>query len=502
MDPEGRKNAPDQTDHLCGSEEGILSGKAIWAYRKDIFTAVIVPDHHIPSDTIKIPTGDDSSVDSSELPALIPAQIYSSGKEATYALSEEEKEEEKEKADKWLLSSIYKYSLIFGLLIGCFIQSSSLGANYILMIVFGRDFEVMKQHQEHIVAFSLAWSFITSLMGIVILLIIRSLISLACHGLNKSSVDSVRPTIFYNRRLSLVANLEFPFAFGAMAGVCASWAATDLVLGLKSHAYHSLLTLAVAYVGKTLFEVFSNRFLWKRKENADDDENVNESRSRLLPSDSRRNQLVSHMSAEEKVQRIHTEFKAKGLATGLLVGFFIQFSSLGASFLIDSLVNDNKDASGNVVSPLSKDDLLLFSLGWSFVFGTMGVTILLLLRYLVGIVCDHIISQSESSDSEVRKNEAIAEKWSVSLEFYFAAGCLIGVNLAWLLTDVGLGLNAHILRSFLTLAAAAAWCCVMSHCFGFKKVISASDIRSTKDPESTKMVTIATQTTREGLLLV
>jgi len=478
-----------------------MLGQAIWPYRKPIYTAVVVEKRFPSTESFDgdASTASSSSANSSELPPLISAQLFSSGDETGSEVSASGRsnqsfdvEDQEQTADEWLLASIYKYSIIFGLLVGCFIQSSSLGANYILMIVFGRDFEVMAQHHQNVVLFSLAWSFLTSLMGIAILLILRSLISLASQGLDKSNLPTGPRTIFFSHQLSLVAYLEFPFAFGALAGVCASWAGTDLLLGLESHAYHSLLTLFMAYFGKFVFESCSRRSVigsgcGERDEPA---------------SDKTQPLLESRESAEEKVQRIHKEFKSKGLITGLLVGFFIQFSSLGASFLIDALANDD-ETDENHQSSISKQNLLLFSLGWSFVFGTMGVAILLLLRYLVGIVCDHILSQSQSPESEIEEEEEMADKWSVSLEFFFAVGCLVGVNMAWLLTDVGLGLNAHIWRSILTLGAAGVWCCVLARCFGFRHVVSSEDTNSNVIyPTSKKTVTKATQTNSDCLLIV
>ena len=509
MEPEGRTTAenparellsqigfPDDARHDEQNEDvsEVIRGNAFFTYRKPIFTAVVIPQEELPSHLRKNPQTDalaNSSVQTSEPLKLAPASLYSSSSnlEDKPTLLQDT---EQAKADEWLLGSLYKFSLIFGLLVGCFIQSSSLGANYVLIVLYGRDYDIMNQHHKNIVGFSLAWSFLTSIMGITILLILRSLITLATYGLSHTETTSQgRSVLLFKRPLSLVVCLEFPFAFGALVGVCGSWATTDLLLGLKSHAYQSLFTLTVAYACKSIFVRIVQSPMWKREVVDTTSEPLLGSKKALV--NTSEPLVTQDISAEEKVRCIHAEFKVKGLATGLLVGFFIQLSSLGASFMIDTMTNDSQKEPG---SSMSKDKLFLFSFGWSFVFGTMGVAILLLQRYLVAIVCDHILQQS--SDQHFEEDEEMTKKWSINLEFYFAVGCLIGVNVAWLLTDVGLGLNAHIWRSLGTLVAAGAWCSVLAYCCGFRKATGNS---KQADDEGRKSLVRATYS-NHGLLVV
>ena len=503
MDPEGM-------EHTIGKEEKeevmmmmnetktkkkFITGSAVWSYRKPIFTAIVIPKKDATTsmdddETLALLDCDDDSIDN-ETP------LNRNKAAAGQPLSSETEEDSVVDKDGSLLAPMYNFSLVFGFLVGCFIQSSSLGANYILMVAFGRDHHEMSKHPMGIIAFSLAWSFLTSFMGIIVLLILRSLVCLAAEGLNKNNLLAGRPTVFCKTHLSLVAFLEFPFAFGALAGVCTAWAATDLVLGLRCHAYHSIVTLVVAYGGKRVFQAFtydSSLTSEDRDDFSDDEDSISVIKKPLLEDASK--------NADEKVSKIDQEFKVKGTATGLLVGFFIQFSSLGASFLIDALLNGNNNSA--VPVSLSRERLVVFSLGWSFVFGTMGVAILLLFRYLVGLVCDHILSRNQGSEEEIEEEAEMAERWAVSLEFFFAVGCLVGVNLAWLITDVGLGLNALVWRSLATLAVAAAWCLLLAYCFGFSSILyhQSDDSGHRQGRHGVKMVTKATQTTKEGLLLV
>jgi hypothetical protein len=353
--------------------------------------------------------------------------------------------------DDDFLSCFNRYSLFLGFLVGCFIQSSSLGANYILTVFFGHNRDVIHANREHVYAFSLAWSLMTALMGIMILFFLRSLIVI--HNNNNK-----RANIRKNEREAemLRVHLEYSFAFGALAGVCVSWTITDLVLGLKVHAYHSMATLFIATVGKILVEVwctpaensFENDDLakplllmreWDGYES--DDEGPHKESSKLV--------VIAHSKAT------YAAFKGKGICIGLLVGFFIQFSSLGASFLLDAVFGEKH------AQQISKQDLLIFSLAWSFLFGTMGVMILLLLRELVYMVLQRQYQKMQLTNAVC---EAL-DRLCLNLEFFFAMGCLLGVNLAWVLTDLGLGFKAHIALSFATLAAAVLLCKVLAYFF-------------------------------------
>jgi hypothetical protein len=55
------------------------------------------------------------------------------------------------------------------------------------------------------------------------------------------------------------------------------------------------------------------------------------------------------------------------------------------------------------------------------------------------------------------------------MECRFVVGALVGVCMAWTMTDLLLGMKAQILYSLLTLLIALFWCRVMMHCFSFKE---------------------------------
>lgn len=133
------------------------------------------------------------------------------------------------------------YSCIIGLIIGCFIQFSSLGANFLMTTMYGNDVFFMKEF----VVVSLIWCFVTSIMGVCVLLFLRSLVVTSFYATTtvnesfKSKEDFVA---------GLIQQMEYFFAVGALIGVCMSWTVTDIVLGMKAHIMHSLVTLIVALV--------------------------------------------------------------------------------------------------------------------------------------------------------------------------------------------------------------------------------------------------------------
>lgn len=492
MEPEGNTNQIRMPllhiDQATSVEEKMTTGNAI----SPCFMAMEIPEQNMPQDvdTCMI----DRFVDDKRIPLLAGGdESYHSTKmsdetvataSAAVVFTQDEQEER-------MFAAMYKFSIIFGVVVGCFIQASSLGANYVLLVLLGHNLQELSNHKTEIISFSLAWSFMTSLMGTFVLFVVRSLVRSAVNGLNHNNVASGRPIVAF-KSASLVANLEFPFAFGALAGVCLSWAAIDFTLGLRDYASNSLLTLAFAFLSKGVFESWI--FNTPTEDDVDCD-NVFVDEKPLLES--------SEKGPLDENIKVLKEFKYKGMTTGLLVGFFIQFSSLGASFLVNAL-SRGKDLSSPIT--MTREGLLMFSLGWSFVFGTMGVAILLFLRMLVGLVCDHILSQNQGTNADVEDEEEMVDGWSISLEFFFAAGCLVGVNVAWLITDVALGLNALIWRSLGTLAVATIWFVFLARSFGFQlnfflRSSSPHRRRGIRNQRG-KMVSQATQTTREGFLIV
>jgi hypothetical protein len=336
-----------------------------------------------------------------------------------------------------------KYSLLLGFLIGCFIQSSSLGANYVLTVLLGNDYERLHAHQNTIMIFSLVWSLGTSTMGVLVVLFIKSLLQVITMGLPKNCSSLENP-------LNMWA-IEYSFAFGALGGVCIAWCGTDVLMGFHAHAFHSIITLLLAFLAKSFLGSLARNPYPVPSPLLEDEEELTD----MI------DMGISQPLLEQPVGRptwrtFHPYFKLFGSLLGLLIGFFIQMSSLGASFLLEHL------AGGMISLDTDRDGVLVFSLSWSVVFGAMGVAVLLVLRRLLMMVC-------------LQLSPILASKLGLLLEFYFAVGSLVGINLAWVLTYLSLGLQSHILSSLVTLGGASLWCRILAYCFFSSRALGSDD---------------------------
>lgn len=131
--------------------------------------------------------------------------------------------------DRVVFTRFKTSSLLLGLIVGFFIQFSTLGANYLVISMWGED--VVQTSQRDIVIFSLLWSLFTSTMAIVILAFLRNLVSASYHGEDLEE---------------MILHMECRFVVGALIGVCTAWAATDAFLGMSVQIVYSCVTLVVA----------------------------------------------------------------------------------------------------------------------------------------------------------------------------------------------------------------------------------------------------------------
>lgn len=288
------------------------------------------------------------------------------------------------------------YSALIGVIMGCFIQLSSLGANYLLA--------EMHLPNPNILQYSLVWSSITSALGVFSLLLIRCLLKSA-HQLQ--CIDT------------LLLQLECYFSVGCLSGVCLAWTITDLVLGLNAHILHSLATLLGAMLwGKVISLVFYHEQQQKRPQEIDvsDDDSVSSDVS------------LAKILDITKSPSFDGRYAAACLLLGLIIGCFIEMASLGANFIL-----------GNVYKLHDPVHILFFSLGWSIVTSTMGVSVLTLVRSLSTLAMEATRQDEDDSDDSL---------WR--LEGYFAAGALVGVNAAWIATDLVLQLPVHWLHVTVT----------------------------------------------------
>ena len=150
-------------------------------------------------------------------------------------------------------------------------------------------------------------------------------------------------------------------------------------------------------------------------------------------------------------------FKSHSFIIGLLVGFFVQFSTLGANFLVIALWE-------NDLMSKSKTEIVTLSLVWSAFTSLMAILTLGFLRSVVTIVFRASMPSASSAASQAR-TEAILDEVVLHLECRFVVGALVGVCLAWTATDLLLGMNIQIMFSLATLTISLLWCKLMMHCF-------------------------------------
>jgi len=145
-------------------------------------------------------------------------------------------------ADKRLymptLGSFKACSLIVGFLVGLFIYLSTLGAQFVAVVLWGTD--VLGKTNQEMVLFSLAWNAATTSLALVILACLRRLVAsvftaAAAHRSNTEDLAS-----------ELLSYLEGRFAVGALAGIFVSWNITNMVLGVRPHIIQSCAILAMA----------------------------------------------------------------------------------------------------------------------------------------------------------------------------------------------------------------------------------------------------------------
>jgi hypothetical protein len=135
-------------------------------------------------------------------------------------------------------------------------------------------------------------------------------------------------------------------------------------------------------------------------------------------------------------------FKSSSFLLGIIVGFFIQFSTLGANYLALSFM-------GEAILTVTQRDLIIFSLIWSLITSTMAILVLAFLRKI-------LFTMYIGKD---------IEDIILHMECRYVVGALIGVCTAWAATDVALGMSGQVIYSMVTLVAALSWCRLMMHFF-------------------------------------
>jgi len=102
----------------------------------------------------------------------------------------------------------------------------------------------------------------------------------------------------------------------------------------------------------------------------------------------------------------------------------------------------------------SRGDIVLFSLIWSFVTSALAILMLFFLRALVSNFFRSLPLKESMRDS----SESILQKMIENLELLFVIGALVGVSVAWVATDMFLGMRPQVNFSLVALGISLVWC--------------------------------------------
>ena len=129
-------------------------------------------------------------------------------------------------------------SAAIGFCIGVYMQCSSNALNFLLGF---SDSERRHLSFEKYMALAMSWSVVSSLLGVGVLLLIRSCIIATFYATNQDRADDSlsEKEIFMTR---VMACMQQAYTLGALAGLGAAWASADYLLGCSRHMHKSLFT--------------------------------------------------------------------------------------------------------------------------------------------------------------------------------------------------------------------------------------------------------------------
>lgn len=159
-------------------------------------------------------------------------------------------------SSSWLFRRFQRSSLVLGLLMGFLIQFSTLGANSLAAVIWGKDVVLHSSARMDVLVFSTAWSVVTSVMAVIMLAVIRNLVSMT-HRAFANDDNNTASTLTINIDDWLM-QLECRYVVGALVGVCLAWSWTDLLLGQTLQMIYSSLILVGALVWCRLMVVLNS----------------------------------------------------------------------------------------------------------------------------------------------------------------------------------------------------------------------------------------------------
>jgi hypothetical protein len=133
-------------------------------------------------------------------------------------------------------------AFLLAFLVGCFIYLSTLGAEFLGVMLWGPD--IVTKSNQVLIASSLAWNFVTTVVAIVLLKSARQVVkAVFCAAVRttKRSSDNAEEILS-----ELLSYMESRFAMGALGGICLAWNVANMVMGMKAQIIQSCVILLVA----------------------------------------------------------------------------------------------------------------------------------------------------------------------------------------------------------------------------------------------------------------
>ena len=135
-------------------------------------------------------------------------------------LLSESTQEKRERSQEYLIGRFKWASLLLGFWIGFYTQCSSLGANYLVLVLWGDD-EV--KLQSMMLLYKRCWALLSSLMLFISLSLLRTLVFAGIDAaVSRNALEAVVDDLLYE--------LDCKFLMGVFVGSCVTWTVTMFVL--------------------------------------------------------------------------------------------------------------------------------------------------------------------------------------------------------------------------------------------------------------------------------
>ncbi|CAB9525056.1 expressed unknown protein [Seminavis robusta] len=137
-------------------------------------------------------------------------------------------------------------SSLLGICIGIFIQGSTLALSYLLTVFVGFEDTALSDRVCYTVA--LVWSVVSSMMGVTVLLLMRSILITAFYSTHSDIEHNTTLEAKEELMAQIIDIIQKYYTIGSLFGFGLSWTVADYLLGLKGHLYPSFATLSIAIV--------------------------------------------------------------------------------------------------------------------------------------------------------------------------------------------------------------------------------------------------------------